>query len=172
MTPSKIGKIFAVKLPNGLYFVVAWVDGLWTVTGRIDKSKFKVVVTEDGYGVETRKLETVPTDPSEILDGLYSWAENEEDFVVATLKDEVDKVKADVSSEGDKWTVKRILDVDEECHRTFANKKAVSAVTPRRSPHNSLTVLRPTPIAFASSPWVISKGSKNSSLSIVPTLVG
>nr|WP_238591605.1 hypothetical protein [Photorhabdus thracensis] len=38
--------------------------------------------------------------------------------------------------------------------KTFASKKAVSAVTPRRPPHSSLTVFRPTPIAFASSPWV------------------
>lgn len=56
--------------------------------------------------------------------------------------------------------------------KTFAKIKAVSTVIDRLLLHNSLTVFRLTIIAFARSPCVRFKGSKNSVIIISPTDTG
>ena len=53
-----------------------------------------------------------------------------------------------------------------------ASINAVSAVIARRFVHNSFTVFRLTPIDSASRPCVNSRGSRNSSVIISPTLTG
>jgi hypothetical protein len=96
---NDLGEMILIKLPNGLYFVKAWVDS------KLDSSILEIVVHDSGRKVMKRsKKPTAKKSASDLLLEMgYSWARDPNHLVVASLEAELKNIQSSREKEKDEW---------------------------------------------------------------------
>jgi hypothetical protein len=114
---NDVGELIVIKLPNGLYFVKAWVDS------KLDSGILEIVVHDSGRKVMKRsKKPTAKKSASNMLLEMgYSWAGDRNHLVVASLEAELKKIQRYREIKKDDWQETTLCSLDEEVVKGFVD---------------------------------------------------
>jgi hypothetical protein len=84
---NKLGDILSIALPSGLIFTTVWVDT------KLDPGILQIVISNDGRKVLKREKKPTPANSNEMLMGMYPWAQDKNNVVVAAINAELKQLK-------------------------------------------------------------------------------
>jgi hypothetical protein len=111
---NKFGDILSIALPSGLFFITVWVDT------KLDPDILQIVLSNDGRKVLKREKKPTPANSNEMLQGMYPWAQDKNNIVVAALNAELKALKKG-DTVATQWVESVLLDLPEECLRNMVN---------------------------------------------------
>ena len=111
---NKFGDIISISTPTGLIFTTVWVDT------KLDPGILQIVISNDGRKVLKREKKPMPANSNEMLMGMYPWAQDKNNVVVAALNAEIKAVKKR-ETVATQWVETVLLDLPEECVRNMVN---------------------------------------------------
>jgi hypothetical protein len=112
---NELGKAVQLLLPNGLFFITVWVDT------KLDPDILQIVIGNDGRKVLKREKKPIPSNSNELLMGMYPWAQDKNNIVVAALNAELKALKKGETGVATQWVESVLLDLPEECARNIVN---------------------------------------------------
>jgi hypothetical protein len=92
---------------------------VWVDT-KLDPGILQIVISNDGRKVLKREKKPTPANSNEMLMGMYPWAQDKNNVVVAALNAELKQLKKG-ETVATQWVESVLLDLPEECVRNMVN---------------------------------------------------